>query len=456
MTPFGRLVRTGLVALLVALHSLADGERASARGRTLIHDTEIESTVRDFAHPLLEAAGLQPDSVQIFVIGDTDLNAFVAGGQNMFLFTGLLMRTETPGQLSGVLAHEIGHIASGHLVRTSLAANDASTAAILGIVLGTAAAAVSGRADAGAAIIQGTTSALRSSMFRYSRTQEAAADQAATQLLDATGQSSRGYVEFLEILERETVTVAGRATYATTHPLTRDRIIAAERHLARSPWTEAAPPPDQVRRHARMVAKLAGFLLEPEQVLKRYPETDRSVPARYARAIVAFTQSAVDQALDGIDSLIDDHPQDGYFRELRGQILFESGRPEDALAAYGDALRLLESTGPVPRTAIATARVELALNTPDSNRSARKRLELATRLLPYSRHAWRQLAIAQGRTGARGLAAVSLAEEALLGNRPAEALDFARRAQHLLAESTPGRLRAEDIMFDAKRRLRRH
>ncbi len=444
----GPLVKACMAAFLLVSGALVP----AASARTLISDTEIEATIGDLARPLLDAAGLDPGSVRILVIGSNDLNAFVAGGQNLFLFTGLIMRTENPGQLSGVLAHEIGHIASGHLVRTSIAVEDASVAAILGLVLGTTAAVISGRADAAAAVLHGTSSALRSNLFAYTRTQEAAADQAAVRLLDSVGQSSRGYTEFLRILDTELSAVAGRPAFATTHPLTPDRIAFAEQHLANSPHADAPVPVEQVRRHARMIAKLRGFLLPPEQTLRLYPADNGSVAARYARAIATFRKSGLAPALALIDGLIAGHPDDGYFRELKGQLLFESGRPREAHAAYLDALRLLEAMGPVPATSLEMARIELALGTADTNRSARRRLERVVRHRPESAVAWRQLAIAQGRTGTRGLAALSLAEEALLGNRRDEARRFAERAQHALPTGSPGWVRAEDILHAADRR----
>ena len=310
----GRLIKACMAALLLVSGALVP----AASGRTLISDTEIEASIGDLARPLLDAAGLDPGSVRILVIGSDDLNAFVAGGQNLFLFTGLLMRTENPGQLSGVLAHEIGHIASGHLVRTSIAVEDASVAAILGLVLGTTAAVVSGRADAAAAVLQGTSGMLRANLFAYTRTQESAADQAAVRLLDSTGQSSRGYLEFLQILDREFSAVAGRPAFATTHPLTPDRIAFAEQHLANSPHADAPVPVEQLQRHARMVAKLRGFLLPPEQTLSLYSAGDSSVAARYARAIATFRKSGLAPALALIDDLIAGYPDDGVLPGTEG------------------------------------------------------------------------------------------------------------------------------------------
>ncbi len=449
--PGRRLAAAPVLALALAL-ALAPGG-AAAKGRALIRDAEIETTIRDLAAPLLAAAGLAPGAVGIHIVHDDSLNAFVAGGQNLFLHTGLLARTETPGQLAGVLAHEIGHIAGGHLARTSAAMRDASTATIVGTVLAGAAAAAAGRADAGAAILHGAAGAARAAMLGYTRTQEAAADQAAVRLLDATGQSARGLAAFLRVLEgQELLSVSRRSAYAITHPLTRERIAFVESHLAVSPFRDATPPPDRVERHARMAAKLAGFLEPPARVLRRYPPEDASVAARYARAIAAFREPAPDRALDLLDALIGERPGDGYFRELRGQILFESGRPAEARAAY---LRALDLLGPEPTVEGELARVELALNTEESNAAARGRLERVVRAGPPSGRVWRNLAIAQGRTGDTAMAALSLAEEALLAGRPADAARQADRARRALPPGSPAARRAADIDGLARRRLAR-
>lgn len=445
--PAKHLVLACLLAACLVTPILA----SHAQGRTPIRDTEIEATIRAFATPLFSAAGLNPNAVRIYIIKDETLNAFVAGGQNLFLNSGLLMETQSPGQLIGVIAHETGHIAGGHLARTSGAVRDASNSALLGLLLGAATTLATGRPDVGIAVFQGTSAAGVNALLQYSQSQESAADHAAVRLLDATQQSSRGLYEFLETLSgQELLAPERRSQYANTHPLTRDRINFARNHADNSAFSDKPPPPEFDAMHQRMVAKLSGFLLSPSRTFQRYPESDGSLPARYARAIATYKEPATERALELTDDLIAQHPKDGYFWELRGQILAESGQPERAREAYIKALELL---GDAPLVEADLARAELAINTEESNKAALAHMESAIRDMETSAFAWRQLATAQGRNDMPGELALSLAEEALLRNRPEDAIQQAKRAQHHMKRGAPGWLRALDIEELAKRHI---
>jgi predicted Zn-dependent protease len=440
------------VSLLVACLITPLGD-SRAQGRTPIRDTEIEATIRAFATPLFRAAGLSPDAVRIYIIKDETLNAFVAAGQNLFLNSGLLMKTETPGQLIGVIAHETGHIAGGHLARTSSAIRDSSNSALLGMLLGAATTLATGRPDVGIAVFQGTTAAGQNALLQYSQSQESAADHAAVRFLDKTKQSSKGFYQFLETLSgQELLAPARRSRYANTHPLTRDRINFAQNHARNSAFTELASPTAFREAHKRMVAKLTGFLLSPSRVFQQYPEADQSLPARYARVIATFREPSIDRALELLDTLLVDYPDDGYFWELRGQILAESGQPVQARIAYEKALGLLTKA---PLVEGDLARAELAINTVESNKAALSHMENAIRALRDSAFAWHQLATAQGRNNMPGALALSLAEEALLRGRVEDAVQQAKRAQHHLKRGAPGWLRALDIEELAKRRLKK-
>ncbi len=186
-----------------------------------------------FTTPILEAAGLGAGSVRIYIVNDKQLNAFVAGGMNLFLNTGLLMRTETPDQLIGVIAHEVGHIAGGHLSRVNEPQSKAAAEAILAAVLGAATAAV-GAPGLGTAIIAGGMQYAQAGLMRFSRGQEQSADQAALTYLDRTGVSAQGLAQFFQILESQNVlAVSSASPWLTSHPLTRDRIDFIESHVAR-------------------------------------------------------------------------------------------------------------------------------------------------------------------------------------------------------------------------------
>ena len=447
----------GLARLLVTLSLLTACvltplRPSMAEGSTPIRDTEIEATIRAFAAPLFTVAGLAPEAVRIYIIKDERLNAFVAGGQNLFFNTGLLIKTENPTELIGVIAHEIGHISGGHLARTAGAIRNASNAALLGLILGGATTLVTGRADIGVAMYQGATGAGQAAFMQYSRAQESSADHAAVRFLDATGQSSRGMYDFLETLRgEELLAPARRSPYANTHPQTRARMNFVASHVAQSPFSEAKTSATFEARHRRMIAKLAGFLLSPARAFQRYPETDQSVPARYARVIATFREQSPKRALELLNELLGTFPEDGYFWELRGQILAESGQPLEARIAYRKALTLLETA---PLVEGELARAELAINTNESNQAALEHMQSAIRKMPNSAFAWHLLATAQGRNDLPGMLALSLAEEALLRNQLKNAVQQAKRAQKSLKRGAPGWLRSLDIEKLSKRRLK--
>lgn len=445
-----RRIFRSVVASVIALSVLVTGlSPAEAQRRRLIRDAEIEATIRDLATPLFQAAGLNLRAVDIYIVEDNALNAFVAGGQNLFLHTGLLLQTEDPLELVGVIAHEVGHIAGGHLARTSDAIRTASKSAIVALVLGAAAAVASGQAGAAAAIAIGGQNVAQRSFLEYSRAQESAADQAALRFLDQAHLSAGGLVSFLETLSsQELLSSSRRPAYLNTHPLTRDRIDSVEAHLARSAFKDAPLDPELVRRHTRLVAKLYAFLKAPAQTFRKYPSDDTSVPARYAQAIAYYELPDLPKALKLVRGLIADYPNDPYFHELEGQILFESGFPADAVAPYRRAQELAPEAGQIQ---VALAQALLALNQPDADAQALTYLETAIKTEAEWGFAWRQLAIALGRTGRLGESALALAEQAMRNGRWRDAELQAKRAQAQMPAGTPAALRALDIEEQAKR-----
>lgn len=440
------------LALLVAA-VLAFPLPAAAQRISLIRDAETENTIRLYATPLFQAAGLAADDVRIFIVRDSQLNAFVAGGQNLFMNTGLILRAETAGQVIGVIAHETGHIAGGHLSRMQEDLKGASAISILSMVLGIAAAVATGKGDAGMAVM-GTGAALaQSSALSYSRGQESAADQAGLTFLDRAGYSPRGMMEFFEILSgQEMLSSARQSPYMRSHPLSRERMDSVRAALAVSRYADAPLPAGFERMHQRMRAKLFAFIEQPARTLQTYKETDTSEAARYARAIAYYRIPDMAKALPIIDGLIKDFPEDGYYRETKGQFLFENGRVQEAVQAYSDAVRLLP-TAPLIRVGLAQAQLEL--DRPEMTRSALSNLTAAVHADREHGLAWRLLAIAQGREGRLGEAALALAEQAMVENRRKDAVQQAARAQHMLPEGSPGWLRAQDIKIDADRKPRR-
>ena len=422
---------------------------SQAQKFTFIRDAEIENTIRSYAAPLFEAAGLDPSSIDIYIVKDKSLNAFVAGGQKLFLNTGLLLRAGNVSQLIGVIAHETGHIAGGHLSRVHDAISHSGAQTILGLVLGAAAALGTGRGDVGAAIALGATEVGRRSFLKYSRTQEAAADQAAVRVLDDTENSSRGLLEFLELLgEKELLSSRHQDPYVRTHPLSRDRILAVADHVSRSPFSDTPSPEKVLASYRLLKAKLRAFIESTTATLRHYEETDPSIEARYARAIAYYRVPDLKRALPIIDGLIALHPDNPYFHELKGQMLFENGRVEEALQPYRASVRLSPDH---PLLLRALAHVQIELNDPAYLDQAILNLRAALHREPRSTNSWRHLAIAYGRLGRMGQSSLALAEEALLMSDLGAASYHASRAENLLAEGTPGWIQSQDILNATKK-----
>ena len=437
-----------LFALVFSAVSLTP-PRGAAGKNTFIRDAEIEITIRDLATPIFRQAGLSPRAVDIHLIRNPGLNAFVAGGQNIFLFTGLIMRTETAEQLLGVIAHESGHIAGGHLVRLKGAQRNASRQALLGLLLG-GAALIGGRPDVGAAAIQGGQQLALDSFLGFSRTQEAAADQSAARFMNGSGLSARGLIEFLDVLgSQDLLSVQRRDAYALTHPLSQDRIDLLRRRVEAEGNRVGGIDPTLVLKFDRIRAKLFAFLNRPSRTFRRFPASDQSVAARYARAVAYYRRPELGKALATMDGLIAQFPDDPYFHELKGQMLFENGRAQEAVAPLSRAVSLAPDAALI-RTALA--HVQLEINDPTLRPGAIKNLRHAVSLEPTYAFAWHQLGIAYGRENKMNFSSLALAEEALLQGRLPAAMALAERARRAFPRGSPDWLRAEDIITAARER----
>jgi len=420
---------------------------SQARKLSFIRDAEIEATIRAYALPLLEVAGLEKDAVRFFIVNDPALNAFVAGGQNVFVNTGLLMRSTDASQVIGVMAHELGHIEGGHLSRLAGARKRAGREALIGTLLG-GAAAILGNPAAGAAIAAGGTHIGTRNLLTFSRTQESAADQAALRYLEATGQSAKGLADFLKVLvDQELLSTSNQDPYVRTHPLSQRRIDTINSHLAKSRYTNVPTSEDFRIRHSRMKAKLSAFIQSTVRTLRQYPASDTSVEARYARAVAYYKRPQLEKALPLIDGLIEEFPNDPFFHELRGQMLFENGRSAEALPSYERASRLLPSSALLKGD---LARVQLENGAPELIAKSIGNFRVALDREPRNSFYWRQLGIAYGKLGRVGESSRALAEEALLKRRHADAVRLAERAKRSLPEGSPDWIRAEDIIATAK------
>ncbi|HXL48892.1 MAG TPA: M48 family metalloprotease [Xanthobacteraceae bacterium] len=345
MTPAARLVALVTATALVGAGAPVHAQKNN--GPPIVRDAEIEQLLREYTQPILRTAGLAQQNVQVVIINDRSFNAFVADGRRIFVNGGALMESETPNQIIGVLAHETGHIAGGHLARMRETMASATTQSIIAMLLGAGALVAAGRAggadlgQAGAAAIAGPTMAIQNTMFGYMRAQEEQADRAGVKFLTATGQSAKGmYETFKRMADQVLYQVRYINPYLQTHPLPSERVAALEGLAKASPYWDHKDPPALQARHDLMRAKLYGFIERPDGVARRYPPSDTSLPARYARAISAYRFSDPRVALGQIEALIQAQPQNPYFYELKGQALLEAGKPTEAIAPLRHAVQL--------------------------------------------------------------------------------------------------------------------
>ncbi|MEK9969389.1 MAG: M48 family metalloprotease [Ferrovibrio sp.] len=434
-----------LTAASTILPTAAEAQRRGSI--SLVRDAEIENTIRAYAAPLFGAAGLSADAISVHLVNDRVLNAFVAGGQRIFINTGLLIRSERPAQVIGVLAHEIGHISGGHLARLNDAIDNASTAMILSLLFG-AAAAAAGSGDGAVAAVLGGQQLAERNLLAFTRAQESAADQAGATFLEQSNQSASGLIEFLRIIGQQDALLYERQDpYARTHPMTPERVAALESRQSRSPARNAKDSPENIERFKRMKAKLIGYLDGLPATLRQYPESDTSLYARYARAFAYFRGLDFKRAMAETDGLIQLYPNDPYFHELKADILLNQGKVAESLPPMREAYRLAPNE---PLMAYGLGQRLVALDDNSHLNEAIDILKQVTLREPDNGGAWQQLAVAYGRAGDIGMASLASAERFLVSGSYRDAIGQAERASRLMKEGEPGWLRAQDIIATAK------
>ena len=438
------------VALVTAGALALASVPAQAQRMPIIRDAEIEQLLRDYTQPLLRAAGLTQQNVQVVVINERTFNAFVMDGRRIFVNAGALMESTTPNQIIGVMAHEAGHIAGGHLARLREQMANAQTQSIIAMLLGIGAMVAAGRASGGAdvgpgaAAIGGPQEAIRRSVLAYVRSQEEQADRAALRYLAATGQSAKGMYETFKRMADQSLFVArGADPYMQSHPMASERVAALETLARSSPNWDKKDSPELQLRHDLARAKLAGFLDRMDSTGRRYPMSDNSLAARYARAIATYRHADLRAAVGQIDALIQAQPNNPYFHELKGQALLEGGRPAEAIAPLRRAVQL----APVP--ALIQVMLAQALNATNDPKLAEEAISLLRAALarePEIPEAYAQLAMAYGRKGDLAQADLASAQAAFTRGDIKTARELATRAKTRFAVGSPGWVKADDIV----------
>ncbi|WJR75152.1 M48 family metalloprotease [Bradyrhizobium sp. NP1] len=446
---------TGLTALLVAaslaLVPVAPALAQENRGPPVLRDTEAEALLREYTRPILRAAGLEKQNIQIVIINDSSFNAFVADGRRIFVNYGAIMQSETPNQLIGVLAHETGHLAGGHLAKLREQLANAQTQMIIAMLLGAGAIAAGARsgannglANAGAAAIAGPQEMIRRSLLSYQRQQEENADRAGVKFLTASGQSPKGmYDTFRRFTNDSLFAARGADPYLQSHPMPADRVAALEGLARSSPYWDKKDDPSLQQRHDMMRAKISAFMERQDTVYRRYPLSNDSLPARYARAITTYLHGDMRNALAQIDALIAKEPNNPYFYELRGQALLEAGRPAEAIPALHKAMQLSNNA---PLIEMLLGQALVATDNKAYTDEAIRILRAAVARETEAPLGYTQLAMAYGKKGDYAEADLASAQAAFLRGDNKTARDLASRAKTRFAIGSPGWVKADDIV----------
>jgi predicted Zn-dependent protease len=438
-----KLARIAGFAIGIAGPLLAMAGPAAAQGIQLLRDTETERLLKSYEDPIAKADGLDPAAVKIYLIDDPTVNSFVAEGQNVFIQTGMILYCKTPNELVGVIAHENGHIKGGHLSRDTTAMEKAEIPMILGMIAGIAAMAA-GAGEAGMGVLMAGQQVAEAQFMQFSRVQEATADQIGVASLNATHQSPMGMLHLFErFANEEAMSAYQMPRFALDHPASRDRVALLQALVDASPYRDVKDSPEAMHAFLMVQAKLAGYILPPKEALDRYPETDKSEPARYARAMAYFHMPNLPKALNEINGLIKDEPNNPYFYEVLGQLYVDMSKPELGIPAYQKSVDLLPDASQL-RVGLAAA--QIATENPALAKSALGNLKVALRYENDDAFAWYESAQAYSDLNNQPMADLSTAEQYYAVGAFPQAAKFASRAQRGLQQGSPDWVRANDIM----------
>jgi len=448
-SPLSRLMRMLMLALVLGL-ATARPAAAQEQGPSILRDTETEALFDEVAKPLVEAARLDPKSVKVVLLNDSEINAFVAGSQNVYVNSGLITNADNVNQLQAVVAHELGHVAGGHAIRMGEGAKEATGISLATMVLG-AIAIAAGAGDAGMGLMMMGQQAAMNRFLAFTRAQETSADLAGADYLAKAGISGKGSLEFFKKLQNQEYRLAiyAKDSYDRTHPLSSERISILENLYKKDPAWDRRPDPALEAKFQRVKAKLIGFINQ-RLAINKYPETDQSVPAHYARAYAYHLGAYPEKALYEADALLKTNPHDPYFLELKGQILLEGGRPAEAIAPLREAN---ERSGRAPLIASMLGHALISTEDPKNYAEAKNILKNAVAADNQNPFAWYQLGMIYDREGDTPRAALATAERNNLEGEPKLALASAEMAMRGIPAGTPDYLRAQDIAMVSKTEL---
>ena len=437
-----------LTRLIVAFLTMVSIIVQPVAAQSILRDAETEALFTDMVAPLVAVSELDADEVEVILINDSQINAFVAGGQRIFFYAGLIETADSANEVQGVMAHELGHITGGHIIRFDEGIKSATGITILSLILG-AAAIAAGAGDAGMGIMAAGQQAAMGKFLAFSRVQERSADSAGARYLSEAGISGKGSINFFKKLQNYEfrLGIPQEDSYGRTHPLSGERVTLLRDVYQADPAWNTPSDPEIEARFQRVKAKLLGFTADPIVTLRKYPESDQSVPGRYARAYAWHKSAYPDRALYEVNNLLKSAPDDPYFLELQGQILLESGKPDEALKSLRKAVQL---TNNQPLIASLFGHALIATEDAQYFDEATQVLKAAVNKDNRNPFAWYQLGVVYSQQGDIPRAQLATAESSLLQRNYAGAIRSSQIAMAGIAENTPDWIRAQDISFIAK------
>lgn len=438
------------ITILIAIIAITAHPVAA---QSILRDAETEALFSDMVAPLVKVSELDAKDVEVVLINSKQVNAFVAGGQRIYFYSGTIEEADSAVEIQGVMAHELGHITGGHIIRYGEGIKAATGITILSLILG-AAAIAAGAGDAGAGILAAGQQAATGKFLAFSRVQERSADSAGARYLSAAGITGKGTIDFFKKLQNYEfrLGIPQEDSYGRTHPLSGERVSLLRDVYQADPAWDNPPDPEIEKRFQRVKAKLFGYTNDPAVTLREFPESDQSVPARYARAYAWHKSAYPDRALMEVNNLLKDAPEDPYFLELQGQILLESGRPDEAIASLRKAVRL---TNNQPLIASLFGHALIATEDKSHFDEAERVLKAAVTRDNENPFAWYQLGVVYSRQGDTARAQLATAESAMLQRNYASAIRSSQIAMSGIEENTPEWIRAQDISLIAKNEFER-
>ncbi len=440
------ILKTFMLPILAGLFALQP-----AMAQSILRDAETESFLKEISKPIILAADLDPNNVNVVIINDPSINAFVSRGQIIYLHSGLIDVADTANEVQGVIAHELGHIVGGHVIRFSDGAS-ASRKLSIGSLILAAAAIAAGAGEAGLGIIGAGQQLALGNILSYNRVQESVADASGAHYLSEAGISGKGSISFFKKLQGYELRrgIPQNNSFNRTHPLSGERIATLQSGYIADPAWDKPLNEEWEKKFRRVQAKLSGFITDPKQTLRNYPEADDSIPARYARAYAWHKSAYPAKAIAEAEGLVTLHPNDPYFLELQGQILLESGRPEEALTILRKATKLSEYH---PLISTIFGHALIASEDPKYLDEAREVLRISVSKDNHNPFAWYQLGVVYQQQGDYARASLASAERYLIIGQPHLALQPAIEAQAELEKYSSDWLRAQDVEYAATAQL---